>query len=206
MSPARQQKSLPLRKRKRSDEMFLRLESNEETPAREKNPTRRMNAQTRSQVASAVQACEEKKGEDISILEMDKSSSAFTDYFVICTGRNPRQVQAIADEVELRLKKAGNAANQVEGYNQADWILIDFVDFVVHIFSEASRKFYDLERLWKSAKKVTLADLKKPVARPRTAAKVEPITARSKTASTARGTKSGTTAQTRAAGRRRKSS
>lgn len=121
-----------------------------------------MNAQIRSQVASAVQACEEKKGEDISILEMDKNSSAFTDYFLICSGKNPRQIQAIADEVELRLKKSGVPANQVEGYNQADWILIDYVDFVVHIFSEASRKFYDLERLWKSARKVTVADLKKP--------------------------------------------
>jgi len=121
-----------------------------------------MNAQIRSQVASAVQACEEKKGEDISILEMDKNSSAFTDYFLICTGKNPRQIQAIADEVELRLKKSGVPANQVEGYNQADWILIDYVDFVVHIFSEASRKFYDLERLWKSARKVTVGDLKKP--------------------------------------------
>ena len=121
-----------------------------------------MNAQIRSQVVSAVQACEEKKGEDISILEMDKNSSAFTDYFLICTGKNPRQIQAIADEVELRLKKSGVPANQVEGYNQADWILIDYVDFVVHVFSEASRKFYDLERLWKSARKVTVADLKKP--------------------------------------------
>jgi ribosome-associated protein len=126
-----------------------------------------MNAQIRSQVVSAVQACEEKKGEDISILEMDKNSSAFTDYFLICTGKNPRQIQAIADEVELRLKKAGSPANQVEGYNQADWILIDYVDFVVHVFSEASRKFYDLERLWKSARKVTVADLKKPAAAPR---------------------------------------
>ncbi len=128
-----------------------------------------MNAQIRSQVVSAVQACEEKKGEDISILEMDKNSSAFTDYFLICTGRNPRQIQAIADEVELRLKKSGLPANQVEGYNQADWILIDYLDFVVHIFSEASRKFYDLERLWKSARKVTIADLKKPAATPRSA-------------------------------------
>ena len=126
-----------------------------------------MNAQIRSQVVSAVQACEEKKGEDISILEMDKNSSAFTDYFLICTGKNPRQIQAIADEVELRLKKSGVPANQVEGYNQADWILIDYVDFVVHVFSEASRKFYDLERLWKSARKVTVADLKKPAARAR---------------------------------------
>ena len=126
-----------------------------------------MSAQIRSQVVSAVQACEEKKGEDISILEMDKNSSAFTDYFLICTGKNPRQIQAIADEVELRLKKPGVPANQVEGYNQADWILIDYVDFVVHVFSEASRKFYDLERLWKSARKVTVADLKKPAARAR---------------------------------------
>ena len=126
-----------------------------------------MSAQIRSQVVSAVQACEEKKGEDISVLEMDKNSSAFTDYFLICTGKNPRQIQAIADEVELRLKKSGVPANQVEGYNQADWILIDYVDFVVHVFSEASRKFYDLERLWKSARKVTVADLKKPAARAR---------------------------------------
>ena len=126
-----------------------------------------MRAQIRSQVVSAVQACEEKKGEDISILEMEKNSSAFTDYFLICTGKNPRQIQAIADEVELRLKKSGVPANQVEGYNQADWILIDYVDFVVHVFSEASRKFYDLERLWKSAHKVTVADLKKPAAGPR---------------------------------------
>jgi ribosome-associated protein len=124
-----------------------------------------MNAQTRSQVVSAVQACEEKKGEEISILEMDKNSSAFTDYFVICSGKNPRQIQAIADEVELRLKRDGVRANQVEGYTQADWVLIDYVDFVVHVFSEASRKFYDLERLWKSARKLTLGDLKRPAAR-----------------------------------------
>jgi ribosome-associated protein len=130
-----------------------------------------MNAQTRSQVVSAVQACEEKKGEEISILEMDKNSSAFTDYFVICSGKNPRQIQAIADEIELRLKREGVRANQVEGYNHADWILIDYVDFVVHVFSEASRKFYDLERLWKSAKKLTLDELKKPVKRAKVAIK-----------------------------------
>ena len=130
-----------------------------------------MNAEVRSQVVSAVQACEEKKGEDISILEMDKNSSAFTDYFVICSGKNPRQIQAIADEVELRLKRGGVPANQVEGYNQADWVLLDYVDFVVHIFSEAARKFYDLERLWKSARKVTVDDLKKPAARAKKAAK-----------------------------------
>ena len=139
-----------------------------------------MSAQIRSQVVSAVQACEEKKGEEISILEMDKNSSAFTDYFIICSGKNSRQIQAIADEVELRLKKQGVRANQVEGYQQADWVLVDYVDFVVHVFSEASRKFYDLERLWKSAKKVTVADLKKPAARARVTAKRALPTARKK--------------------------
>lgn len=129
-----------------------------------------MSAQIRTQVASAVKACEDKKGEDISVLEMDKNSSAFTDYFVICSGKNPRQIQAIADEVELRLKRVGVPANQVEGYNQADWVLLDYVDFVVHIFSEAARKFYDLERLWKSARKLTVDELRKPAARVRRAA------------------------------------
>src|SRR5437868_10875182 len=165
-APHQSRKVRPRRKRNHDVEIFHRLESNtRKTPTTEKNPTRRMNAQIRSQVVSAVQACEEKKGEDISILEMDKNSSAFTDYFLICTGKNPRQIQAIADEVELRLKREGVRANQVEGYNQADWVLIDYVDFVVHVFSEASRKFYDLERLWKSARKLTLDDLKKPAAR-----------------------------------------
>jgi ribosome-associated protein len=126
-----------------------------------------MSAQIRTQVASAVKACEDKKGEDISVLEMDKNSSAFTDYFVICSGKNPRQIQAIADEVELRLKREGVPANQVEGYNQADWVLLDYVDFVVHVFSEAARKFYDLERLWKSARKLTVDELRKPAARTR---------------------------------------
>jgi len=145
-----------------------------------------MSAQIRSQVASAVRACEDKKGEEISILEMDTTSSAFTDYFIICTGKNPRQIQAIADEVELRLKREGTRANQMEGYQQADWVLIDYVDFVVHVFSDASRKFYDLERLWKSARKVTLADLKKPPARAKSPAKRAASGSESKSASARR--------------------
>ena len=112
------------------------------------------------QVAAAIQACLDKKAEELSILEMEKGSGAFTDYFVLCNGTNPRQVQAIADEVELRLKKAGLRATHVEGYSQAEWVLIDYVDFVVHIFSEKARKFYDLERLWKSARRLEPGDLK----------------------------------------------
>ena len=120
----------------------------------------------RQQVASAIQACLEKKAEELTILEMEKGSGAFTDYFVLCSGTNPRQIQAIADEVELRLKGAGLRPTHVEGYNQAEWVLIDYVDFVVHVFSEKARKFYDLERLWKTAKRLAPADLRPAAKKP----------------------------------------
>ena len=111
------------------------------------------------QVAEAIQACQEKKAEEITILELEKDSGAFTDYFVICSGTNPRQVQAISDEVELRLKRSGVYPNNIEGYKQAEWVLLDYVDFVVHVFSEHARRYYDLERLWKSARKLEPAEL-----------------------------------------------
>lgn len=114
----------------------------------------------KQQVAEAIQACLDKKAEELSILEMEKGSGAFTDYFVLCSGTNPRQVQAIADEVELRLKAAGLRPTQVEGYKQGEWVLVDYVDFVVHVFSEKARKFYDLERLWKTARRLEPSDLK----------------------------------------------
>ena len=112
------------------------------------------------QVAEAINACQEKKAEEITILELEKGSGAFTDYFVLCSGTNPRQIQAIADEVELRLKKDGLRPTHTEGYKQAEWVLLDYVDFVVHIFSEKARRFYDLERLWKSARKLEPGELK----------------------------------------------
>src|ERR1700690_4067663 len=123
----------------------------------------------KQQVAAAIQACLDKKAEELSILEMEKGSGAFTDYFVLCSGTNPRQVQAIADEVELRLKTAGLRPAHVEGYKQAEWVLVDYVDFVVHVFSEKARKYYDLERLWKTAKRLEPADLNaaEPKAAPR---------------------------------------
>jgi len=116
------------------------------------------------QVTEAIHACQEKKAEQISVLELEQGTGAFTDYFVVCSGTNPRQIQAISDEVELRLKRAGVYPNSIEGYKQAEWVLIDYVDFVIHIFSEASRRYYDLERLWKSAKRVEPAEL---LAKPR---------------------------------------
>jgi ribosome-associated protein len=120
------------------------------------------NNDVKKQVSAAIHACQEKKAQELTVLELEQGSGAFTDYFVVCSGTNPRQIQAIADEVELSLKKAGLPPTHVEGYRQAEWVLLDYVDFVVHVFSEQARKFYDLERLWKSAKKVEPAALLTP--------------------------------------------
>src|SRR3954471_2740010 len=126
------------------------------------------------QVVAAFRAAEEKKATDISLLKLDKSSSGFTDYFLVCSGSNPRQIQTIADEVQDQLEKVGQRVTHIEGYQQAEWVLLDYVDFVVHIFNEQSRKYYDLERLWKWAEKVRPEQLlvgkakptaKKPAAR-----------------------------------------
>jgi len=106
------------------------------------------------QVAEAILACQDKKAEQITILELEKDSGAFTDYFVLCNGTNPRQIQAIADSVDERLEALGIRPAHTEGYKQAEWLLLDYVDFVVHIFSENARQYYDLERLWKSATKL----------------------------------------------------
>ena len=114
----------------------------------------------------AVQACQAKKAENIAVLQLDEQASGFTDYFVLCSGANPRQVQAIADDVDQKLSAAGVQPKHIEGFNQADWVLMDYIDFVVHIFSESARKFYDLERLWKSAKRLEPADLEKPARKP----------------------------------------
>lgn len=123
--------------------------------------------ETRRQVIEAIAAAQDKKAEDLTILELDKNSGAFTDYFILCSGTNPRQIQAIADEVELRLKRSlGLYAAHTEGYNQAEWVLLDYVDFVVHVFAENARRYYDLERLWKSARRLQPADLKSPARRP----------------------------------------
>ena len=124
-------------------------------------------AQVRRQVAQALAACESKKAFDFSVLKLDAASSGFTDYFLVCSGTNPRQIQAISDEVEHQLERAGLRAAHVEGYRQAEWVLLDYVDFVVHIFSERARHFYDLERLWKSAERLEPSSL---LAKPKRAA------------------------------------
>jgi len=94
----------------------------------------------KKQVSEAISACLEKKAEELTLLELEQGTGAFTDYFVICSGTNPRQVQAISDEVELRLKRAGLYPNNIEGYRQAEWVQIDYVDFVGHVFWESERR------------------------------------------------------------------
>src|SRR6202453_2461555 len=109
---------------------------------------------------AAAAACEDKKAEEIRILALDPAESGLTDYFLICNGTNDRQNIAITDEIELRLKREfGVYPNSVEGRRQAEWILMDYVDFIVHVFSAEKRAFYGLERLRKSATTISVADL-----------------------------------------------
>jgi ribosome-associated protein len=117
--------------------------------------------EVRAMVLAAVAACEEKKATDTRVLELDAQDSGFTDFFIITSGANTRQTEAIADEIELRLKRSfGAYPNAVEGRRVAEWILLDYFDFVVHVFLEERRAFYDIERLRKSARKVDLDELK----------------------------------------------
>ena len=106
-------------------------------------------------IVAAIQAAAEKKAIDIVVLDLREIAS-FTDYFVITSGTNERQVQAISDEVYETLKKAGTIAARVEGYKTAEWILLDYGDFIVHVFEQKSRTFYDLERLWRESTRVAL--------------------------------------------------
>ena len=108
----------------------------------------------------AVRACEDKKAEEIRILALDPTESGLSDYFVICNGTNTRQNVAITDEVELQLKyEFGVYPNSVEGRREGDWILMDYVDFILHVFTPEKREFYGLERLRKSATTVSPDDL-----------------------------------------------
>ena len=109
-------------------------------------------------VAGAVQAALDKKAVDVVVLDLRKGGG-FTDYFVICTGTNPRQIHAIADGVEETLKKDfAERPALAEGVHKSEWILLDYFNFIVHIFSRECRAFYDLERLWGNAERIEFAD------------------------------------------------
>ena len=106
-------------------------------------------------ILRALNAASEKKALDLVLLDL-RQIATFTDYFLISSGTNLRQVQAIADEVVDKLKKTGTPAARIEGYRTAEWILVDYGDFIVHVFEDKARKFYDLERLWREGKRVEL--------------------------------------------------
>jgi len=108
------------------------------------------------QVETALRAVEDKKADDVAVLDLRKAAG-FTDYFVICSGANPRQIRAIADSVTESLAAEGAKPAHVEGYDRSEWILLDYFDFVVHIFAAKTRLFYGLERLWGSAERVELS-------------------------------------------------
>lgn len=109
-----------------------------------------------TELALAVAAATDKKALDLIVLDLRKAS-AFTDYFLICTGANSRQVQAIADAVQEALGKRGVKPSIVEGEGKADWVLIDYFDFVVHVFTPSTRDFYGLERLWGDAERIEIS-------------------------------------------------
>lgn len=104
---------------------------------------------------TAVRAAESKKAIDIRVLDLT-GVTTFADFFVICSAANLRQAQAITDEIALQLKKQGERPTSVEGYDTGEWVLSDYADLIVHVFSEKARQFYDLDRLWRQAKNVAI--------------------------------------------------
>lgn len=106
----------------------------------------------------AVQALEDKKAEDLTILDIS-GVSVIADYFIIASGNNRNQVQAMADNAEETLGRAGYEPKQIEGYQSANWILMDYKDIILHIFSEEDRSFYDLERIWRDGKQISKEEL-----------------------------------------------
>lgn len=118
----------------------------------EKN-TRRSGRKLAGDVAKAVNAALDKKASDVLVLDL-RHTPAFTDYFILCSGQNQRQVKAIADSVEEALRAVRVKPAHVEGYDRAEWVLMDFFTFIVHVFTPQTREFYSLERLWGDAHRI----------------------------------------------------
>jgi ribosome-associated protein len=109
------------------------------------------------EVTRAVRAALEKKATDVVVLDL-RHTPAFTDFFVLCSGQNQRQVKAIADSVEEALRGVKIRPAHVEGYDRSEWVLMDFFSFIVHVFSPHTREFYALERLWGDAERIQITD------------------------------------------------
>ena len=118
-----------------------------------KTDTRRKAARIPQQIEHAVAAAEDKKAADLVVLDL-RRAAGFTDFFVICSGTNPRQIRAIADAIIESLGSSGVKPAHVEGYDRSEWVLVDYFDFVVHVFAPETRLFYGLERLWGNAERI----------------------------------------------------
>ena len=114
---------------------------------------------SKEMVKIAYDALDEKKAEDISIIDIS-GATVIADYFLIASGANPNQVQALVDNVQEKLYKAGYECKQVEGYQGATWILLDYLDIVIHVFSREDRRFYDLERIWRDGRQMDIDEIK----------------------------------------------
>jgi ribosome-associated protein len=123
-------------------------------PARSESPTEQVDLDISAAVGQAVAAALEKKAADLRVLEL-AGVTDFTDFFIVCTGANARQVQAIADAVEERLRPLGLRPLHVEGYSRGNWALLDYGDFVLHAFQPEQRQFYGLDKLWADAQEVS---------------------------------------------------
>ncbi len=124
-----------------------------------KSEKRRKTTRLPRQIERAVEAAEDKKALDLIVLDLRKAAG-FTDFFVIASGANARQVRAIADAVMETLAGDGVKPAHVEGYDRSEWILLDYFDFIVHVFAPETRMFYGLERLWGSAERIEAASVR----------------------------------------------
>ncbi|HXQ24833.1 MAG TPA: ribosome silencing factor [Candidatus Acidoferrales bacterium] len=114
----------------------------------------------RAEIRLAVEAAQEKQAVDITVLKL--AGAAFAEYFLLCSGRSQPQIQAIGEAIEERLDREGGRLAHREGKLGAEWVLLDYGDFVVHIFSERARQYYDLERLWRTAERLDFPAPEKP--------------------------------------------
>jgi ribosome-associated protein len=121
-----------------------------------KTDKRRKSTRLPLEIARAIRAAEDKKAIDLVVLDLRKAAG-FTDFFVICSGTNPRQVRAIADGVIEALSADGTRPAHIEGYDRSEWVLLDYFDFIVHVFGSETRMFYGLERLWGNAERIEVA-------------------------------------------------
>lgn len=136
----------------------IRKKAAAKTAARKKTGAKRSTPPRMPKAINAgIAAALDKKAGDVVIMDLRKASS-FTDFFVLCTGQNMRQVKAIAESIEMALKKDGLKPSLVEGYNKAEWVLLDYFDFIFHVFTPSTREFYGLERLWGSAEKIPVTE------------------------------------------------